>query len=124
MKLLLMLALIVLSACKSTVQGGSSDTTLNSLAKSKLGDEVVINKNSNETFALCFKQNNTINSITYLIVRLSDLQVVEQNTIPNASFKWIDTYQVEIKEIPGIVMKDETDSNRKIIDVTHFIIKQ
>ncbi len=89
----------------------------------KLGDDVVIQNNKDATFALCTKQQSSTLSVSYIIIRLSDLTVVEEDTIPGATLLWSDTYQVEIREIPGMIKKDDQPIKINFIDVTKHISK-
>ncbi len=116
------LLLILLVSCKSPAIT-SEQVTLESIVAEKLGENAVIKKNSDLTFALCSKENRSTLSVAYLIIRLSDLAVVEQDNVHQSSVSWIDTYKAEIKTIPGIIKKDEPPLRGKIVDVTKHTTK-
>ncbi len=114
--------LILLFSCKSPASTGGQ-ITLESVVAEKLGPTAVIKKNSDLTFALCSKENLSTLSVSYLIVRLSDLAIVEQDNVHQSTLSWIDTYKIEIKTIPGIIKKDEPPLRGKIIDITKHTTK-
>lgn len=118
----LIITMMVIISCKSaslpTVQ-----KTLPALVAEKLGENAIIQKNKDVTFALCTKENTSTLSVSYIIVKLSDLTIVEEGNTARASFVWIDTYKIEIREIPGMVKKEHENIQGKIIDVTKYITR-
>jgi hypothetical protein len=122
-KINLILAIILISSCKAATITARQSESLESVVVEKLGADAVIKKNKDTTFALCTKENPSTQSVSYLVIRLSDLTIVVQNKTSPASFLWIDTYLIEIKEIPGIVKKEEQNRDGKIIDVTKYIVQ-
>lgn len=74
-------------------------------------------------FALCTKENSSTLSVSYIIIKLSDLTVVEEGNTPRATFVWIETYKAEIREIPNMTKKVDQPTKGKIIDVTKYMNK-
>ena len=114
--------MVAISCKTSTITSGQIET-LESLVAEKLGENTLIQKNKDATFALCTRENTTTRSVSFIIVRLHDLAIVEQDTIQQASFSWMDSYKIEIKITPGIVRKENQPMEGKIIDVTKYIVK-
>lgn len=119
---LIFLIMVAISCKTSTITSGQIET-LESLVAEKLGENTLIQKNKDATFALCTRENTTTRSVSFIIVRLHDLAIVEQDTIQQASFSWMDSYKIEIKITPGIVRKENQPMEGKIIDVTKYIVK-
>ena len=119
---LIFLIMVAISCKTSTITSGQIET-LESLVAEKLGENTLIQKNKDVTFALCTKEYPTTRSVSFIIVRLHDLAIVEQDTIQQASFSWMDSYKIEIKITPGIVRKENQPMEGKIIDVTKYIVK-
>lgn len=122
-KIHLIVLIILIASCKSAPVTGVPTKNFETIVAENLGENAVIQKNKDATFALCFKENPSTLSVSYIIVRLSDLTVVERDKTSQASFSWVDTYKVEIKTIPGMVRKDEQSTAVKVIDLTKYIIK-
>lgn len=119
----LIFLIMLIFSCKSSSLPANQNKTLESVVAETLGEGAVIQKNKDATFALCTKENLSTRSVSYLIVRLSDLVIVEKDNVSRASFTWIDNYKIEVKTIPGIVKKDEQSVPRKVIDVTKYMVK-
>jgi len=115
--------IIALVSCKSVTVPASQNKTLESIVAEKLGENALTQKNKDAMFALCTKENPSTLSVSYLIIKLNDLTVVEQGSASQASFSWINTYQIEIRTIPGIVKKEAQAWEVKIIDVTKYMNK-
>ncbi len=115
--------IILVTSCKTVTLPTTQVKSLESIVAEKLGSNAVIQKNKDATFALCTKENESTLSVSYLIIRLNDLAIVETDNTSRASFSWIDTFKIEIKTIPGMVKKDEQNIEGKIIDVTKYITK-
>ena len=122
-KIHLIALIILIASCKSATVTVVPTKTLESMVAENLGENAVVQKNKDATFALCFKENSSTLSVSYIIVRLSDLTVVKQDKIAQASFAWVDNYKIEMKTIPGIMSKDEQFTVVKVIDLTKYIIK-
>jgi histone deacetylase complex regulatory component SIN3 len=122
-KFTLIILIILLSSCKSANLSGMQNKTLESMVLQKLGEDAIVQKNKDATFALCYKKNMTTLSVSYLIIRLNDLTIVEQDNTVQASLAWVDTYKVEVRTTPGIVQKDEQSIPAKVIDVTKYRVK-
>lgn len=121
-KINLIIMIMAIVSCKSASLP-TTQKTLASLVAGKLGENAFVQKNKDATFALCTKENTSTLSVSYIIVKLNDLTVVEEGNTARASFAWIDTYKIEIKEIPGMVKKEQEKIPGKIIDVTKYITK-
>lgn len=122
-KINLILLMLIIISCKSAGLTTVQSKTLESIVAEKLGENAIVQKNKDATFALCLKENPSTLSVSYLIVRLHDLTIVEKDNTPRASFSWIDTYKIEVKTVPGIVKKNDPSIEAKIIDVTKYIVK-
>lgn len=122
-KINLVMMIMTFISCQSASLHAVQNKSIESLARENLGDHAVIERNKDSTFALCYKENDLTKSVSYLIIRSSDLAIIDHNTLSPSSLTWIDTYKVEVKTIPGIIKKDEQSLERKIIDLTHFIVK-
>lgn len=118
-----MVVMLAVVSCRSASLPEGQQKTLESITLKKLGPGAVIEKNTNATFALCIKEVHPTLSASYIIVRLSDLAVVEEDHISRSSFTWTNTYTLEIKAIPGMVRKTEEAAHGKIIDLTQYILK-
>lgn len=119
----LIILIILMSSCKSANHAGQQTKTLESIVSEKLGENAIVQKNKDATFALCYKENTSTLSVSYLIVRLNDLTIVEQDNTSQASLTWVDSYKVEVRTTPGMVRKDEQSIPAKVIDVTKYIVK-
>lgn len=122
-KIHLIVLIILIVSCKSASVTGVPAQTLETIVAENLGEDAVVQKNKDTSFALCFKENFSTLSVSYIIVRLNDLTIVEQDKTAQASFSWVDNYKVEIKTIPGMVKKEDQSTAVKVIDLTKYIIK-
>ena len=123
-RIILSLLLLTAFACKSSIPVVDQQQSFENWVKKNLGENTSIQKNANNTFALCVSENKSNQSITYYIVRMSDYKIVESDSIQPASFSWIDNQRIEIKLIPGIVKKDESTTPTKIIDISKYVINK
>jgi len=119
----LILLIMIIVSCKPVGSTSSQSKTLESMVAEILGEDAIIEKNEDSRFALCIKENLSTLSVSYMIVRLNDLVIVEQDNISRASFSWIDSYKIEVKFTPGIIRKDEQTIPAKVIDVSKYIAK-
>jgi histone deacetylase complex regulatory component SIN3 len=122
-KIPLIVLIILIVSCKSASVTGVPAQTLETIVAENLGEDAVVQKNKDNSFALCFKENFSTLSVSYIIVRLNDLTIVEQDKTAQASFSWVDNYKVEIKTIAGMVKKEDQSTAVKVIDLTKYIIK-
>jgi hypothetical protein len=121
MRLIILAIVITISSCTPTATIGSQNNAIEALAQAKLGGNAVIINNKDNTFTLCYKELPG-QSISYLIVRLSDTKlVVEDKVSPTSSISWRDNFHVEIKIIPGTIKKTEEEVTSKIIDVSTYL---
>lgn len=118
----LILMIMVIVSCTSASLP-AAQKTLSMVVEEKLGDDAMVQQNKDTTFALATKENPSTLSVSYIIVRLRDLSIVEEGNSPRASFSWVDTYKIEIKETPGIVKKGDENRPGKFIDVTKYITR-
>lgn len=121
-KIYLIIMIMAIISCKSASLP-AAQKTLESMVAEKLGEYAVVQKNKDASFALCTKENTATLSVSYMIIKLNDLTIVEEGNTARASFVWIDIYKIEITEIPGMVKKDNQRIEGKIIDVTKHITK-
>jgi len=119
----LILLIMIIVSCKSVSSTTTLFKTLDSLVVEKLGEDARIEKNKDSSFALCLKENLPTHSVSYIIVRLNDLVIVEQDNTSSASFAWIDQYKIEVKFIPGMIRKDEQIMPARVIDVSKYMVK-
>jgi len=119
----LILLIMIIVSCKSVSSTTTQFKTLESLVVEKLGEDARIEKNKDSSFALCLKENLSTHSVSYIIVRLNDLVIVEQDNTSSASFAWIDRYKIEVKFIPGMIRKDEQIMPARVIDVSKYMVK-
>lgn len=122
-KIHLIALIILIASCKSASVTGVPTKTLESIVAENLGENAVVQENKDATFALCFKENPSTLSVSYIIVRLNDLTVVEQDKTAQTSFSWVDNYKIEMKTIAGMVHKNEQSTVVRVIDLTKYIIK-
>lgn len=122
-KINLIALIILIASCKSAPGTGVPSKTLESIVAENLGENAVVQKNKDASFALCVKENLSTLSFSYIIVRLNDLAIVEQDKTSQASFSWVDHYKIEIKTISGMMRKDEQSTVVKVIDLTKYIVK-
>lgn len=121
-KIYLIIMIMAIISCKPASLP-AAQKTLESMVAEKLGEYAVVQKNKDASFALCTKENTATLSVSYVIIKLNDLTIVEEGNTARASFVWIDIYKIEITEIPGMVKKDNQRIEGKIIDVTKYITK-
>jgi hypothetical protein len=121
-KINLIIMMMIIISCKSASLP-TAPKTLSTLVAERLGENATVQKNKDATFALGTKENTSSLSVSYIIVKLNDLTIVEEGNTARASFVWINTYKIEIREIPGLVKKEQEKIQGKIIDVTKYITK-
>lgn len=121
-KIYLIIMIMAINSCKPASLP-AAQKTLEAIVAEKLGEYAVVQKNKDASFALCTKENTATLSVSYMIIKLNDLTIVEEGNTARASFVWIDIYKIEITEIPGMVKKDNQRIEGKIIDVTKYITK-
>jgi len=117
------LLIILLSSCKPMAQQMVHEKTLEAIVMERLGTQATIEKNKNQTFALAYQANHSTQAVAYLVIRLSDLKIVEEATRARIILSWMDTYKIKISITPGILRKDEPINEPEIIDVTKYIVK-
>jgi hypothetical protein len=118
-----MVFIVLVSSCKPVVTLPVNSKTLASIVMDLLGNDAIIKKNNDQSFALSYKANDTLHSVTYLVIRLSDLKIVEQDTLAPATLAWVDTYKIQVRVISGVIRKEGSLSEPKIIDVTKHFVK-
>ena len=112
---LVLIALLDVS-CKTS---STPNQNLDKKILDAVGSGFTISKNQSNTFALCTKPSAV--SLQYKIVRLSDLKVVIDESIPKGSVVWNGDMKIIIESTPGMVRTDEPIHNTKIIDLTRFV---
>ncbi len=121
MKFLSPLLFLALCCCKplASVQK-ENQTTLRFVVESELGTAAIIEKNKSQAFALAYRDQNR--ETKYIVVRLSDLNVILKETI-TGSVRWSGEMQLKESLIPGMVRRDpKPDDNIRLIDLNNYII--
>ncbi len=125
LKYLSLVWLFTLCCCKApaSVQKESQTSPLQSLVESKLGANANIEKNISNTFALAYIAENR--SISYIVIRLSDLKIVVNSKIERGSITWFKDMELKETRTPGIVKKNtKPDDNIKLIDLAQFVVQK
>ena len=119
--LLSLLTIILIAGCRSSPS--QKIDVLKDLITKQLGKEVIIQKNKPETFALGFSEKDK--STSYLIVRLSDMKIVEQERISQGNIAWNGEMELKITKIPGIIRATDQPSDFvTIVNLNKYLIKQ
>jgi hypothetical protein len=123
-RLIIGILLTIAFACKSGTPASSQQQSIESWTQKNLGADITILKNQSNSFALCTKENSSLQTVTYYLVRISDFEIVERDNIQPATITWLDNQHIEIKFTPGIIKRDEQNIPIKIIDITKYQISK
>jgi hypothetical protein len=106
-------------------QAPAGPDKLEVLCQNRLGADAMIEKNKTATFALGKKasESGSIQQVQFIVIRLADLQVVEEGSVSLAEVVWTGDYEISIQDIPGQVKlnRDENSFVRKI-DLKKYIL--
>jgi hypothetical protein len=123
-RLIIGILLTIAFACKSATPGLSQQKSIESWAQKNLGADVSIQKNQSNSFAICTKENASVQTITYYLVRISDFEIVERDNLQPATISWLDNQRIEIKFVAGIVKQEDQNIPTKIIDIAKYQISK
>ena len=116
----IVLLFFTMLACKA-----QQPTESLSLISEKIGDNAVIDYNPDRSFALVQEKFSILQSgnytSSYLIIRISDSEVIKEGKVVEGYIKWINDHIIEIFEMPGVI-KDGQDEDdfKKQIDLNDF----
>nr|WP_321407923.1 hypothetical protein [uncultured Carboxylicivirga sp.] len=109
-------------SCKSSKVVTDSDLEL--LSKKFLGENIIIKRNSTNTFAIVYssqKRNieHPVNGISYGIVNLATKEMIFQESLNDGKVEWEDDENVLVKSKSGIIQKinEQNSMNNYIINV-------
>ena len=116
---LLMISLVMVSfACKSQENGALS------IINDKFGKEAYISYNEARSYALVQQpvaSNSDHYNSKYVIIKLADGDILKEGKIVRGYIKWVDSYQLELFETPGVIDTDQSRSDFvKFIDVRNL----
>lgn len=103
-----------------------ADSTLYKIAFAKLGKDVVLTANPEESFTLATREeenpSNNLPVVKYLVIRTYDKKIVEEGAVTMGHLVWIGNYELEVSQPPGQVRlaRDER-SNIKVIDLRRHL---
>jgi hypothetical protein len=113
------LLFLLFNACK--IPGIPRETgSLQSIVNKNLGKDATIIYNEDNSLALCVHDNPKNNSTQYMVIKLENLSILEEDKVQRASLKWINNYQVQLQIVPGIIGKEEKLDGIKIIDLSKY----
>jgi hypothetical protein len=120
---------IVVSACagpKVVAPAPPRDPAwLVELAAEKVGSNPNIEKNTNETFSLCWKDmpnSSSIPVLQFIIVRMGDHRVMEQGSATMADVKWTGDYEIQVSPKQGQAeLERSANSVTRTIDVRKYL---
>ena len=123
-----LLVVVILGSCATTTTTSSvsQGDWLDNLASQKIGNDATIERNNNQSFALCWNNkvnpSNSMPVLQFIIVRMSDHKVVEEGAVTMGSIKWISDYDVEISHAPDQVVLDRgTNTTTRTINVKKYL---
>jgi len=123
-----LVVVVILGSCATTTTTSSVSQSdwLETLASGQVGKDATIERNLNQSFALCW--NNKVNPsnnmpvLQFIIVRMSDHKVVEQGAVTMGSIKWIADYEVEVSHAPDQVVLDRGNNTTiRTINVKKYL---
>ena len=84
------------------------------LAKEKFGENFVVQKNNSGALFLCYKTEETRNQLHtmlhYFIYDVKSGSIIHQEKLNDASVRWFDEQNIEIKLTPEIIIGDEDET--------------
>jgi hypothetical protein len=123
-----LLVVVILGSCATTTttRSVSHDDWLGNLASEQVGKDATIERNNNQSFALCWSNkvnpSNNMPVLQFVIVRMSDHKVVEQGAVTMGSIKWISDYDVEVSHAPDQVVLDRGNNTTiRTINVKKYL---
>lgn len=100
---------LVVLACKTGVLPESANTSLDAIAREKLGDELTSTVNKTDEYILFVQKINpsSLQPVRFIVMEVKTQQVVLQKDFKPGYVKWSGEYQVEWLDQPGIIQSDE-----------------
>jgi hypothetical protein len=114
--LCLLVVSISLMDCKGA-DAASQKNTLDSVVSERLGNKYDLAYNASKTYVLCQQQreaDHNQRNFKYVVVRLSDHQVVREGTFRMGHVQWQDDTSIEVLSFSSI--RDE-QGEKKIISI-------
>jgi hydroxymethylpyrimidine/phosphomethylpyrimidine kinase len=117
-------ALCCIVACTAQKKITSS---MDELVKKSLGsDEYLTTPNATEEYALCYVENKTqiniMSSIRFAVYSKESNSIVYSGTIRDGYIKWINDYELEQFDPPGLAEEDKTAADyKKVINIKTYI---
>jgi hypothetical protein len=105
---------ISLMDCKGA-DTASQKKTLDSVVSERLGNKYDLAYNASKTYTLCQQQrqgDHSQRNFKYVVVRLSDLQVVREGTFRMGNVQWQDDTAIEVLSFSSI--RDERGEKKTI----------
>jgi hypothetical protein len=123
MRSFLVLLIATLSCCHAAGISSQNQGNLQKLVEGELGVNATIKKNSAETFALAVQPQSR--SIAFIIIRLTDMNVVAREKINNGSVTWGGDMRIKVTETPGMVKTDAKEGDHsRIINLNNYVINR
>jgi hypothetical protein len=98
---------------------------LSELAEEKVGSSPTIERNKNESFALCWKDapnSSSIPVLQFIIVRMVDHRVMEQGSATMADINWTGDYEIQVTSKQGQAeLQRSAGSVTRTIDVRKYL---
>ena len=121
--LILQLTIVfTLASCASAKKDSNSVDSVEKyrkLAVDKYKDNITYRVNLTHSYVLCYKQSrptsqNPFPPVQFFVYDLKNEKVLFEDSLANASIKWLNDYQIQVSTIPGIVTGDE-EADKKLM---------
>ena len=97
---LLLFVFILFSGCKASGNRELSNDSFDSVVKSKLGPDYLIEHNSNHRLALCQQKRSDNDhmrrTFKFAVVQLNDNKILHEGSFALGYVKWIDVNTIEV----------------------------
>jgi hypothetical protein len=114
------LLFFILCCCKAASTSSQEPSSLQKIVTSEIGASAIIEKNNSATFALAQQTENK--SVSFLVIRLSDLKIVIKEKIIG-SVTWSGEMEIKIIRTPGIVKTNaQPEDNIRVINLNNYVI--
>ena len=124
-----LLIVFILATCKSSAtKKETSESSIQDLVKSTLGDNVTTDLNASKTYSLIqqLQEPKDIGgkSVHFIVIRLSDTTIVLEGSFMRGYVKWTNDNTLEKFSVPGKVKPDQDMSvYKKLIKVDQSLPK-
>jgi len=116
------LLLSTLCCCKAASTTSQEPSSLQKIVASEIGAPASIEKNNSATFALAQQVDNK--SVSFLVIRLSDLKIVIKEKI-TGSVSWSGEMEIKVTRTPGMVKTNEKPEDHiRIINLNNYVIQK